>query len=71
MTTVSSSSLVFCCQAGESDDALEVNDPTPQNPREATSIALFDIPRCKHNNDLIISSLYLSLQLDVSIYIYI
>jgi len=37
-STVSSISLVFCLQAGESDDALKVNDPTPQNPREATSI---------------------------------
>jgi len=37
-TTVSSSSLVFCHQAGESDDALKVNNLTPQNPREATSM---------------------------------
>jgi len=38
MTTVSSSSLGFCHQAGESDDALEVNDLIPQNPREAASM---------------------------------
>jgi len=38
MTTVSSSSLVFCRQGGESDDAFKVNDLTPQNLREATSM---------------------------------
>jgi len=63
VTTVSSSSLVFCHQAWESDDALKVNEGASMPVSailklvSATTegLVLFDTPRCKHNNDLTIS----------------